>query len=137
LLRCSRWRGSRPDSAVSRIYKSGAFAQQCFAMHPLCLGIKKVVAPDLLLVTCTSCHLLYHFKVGHLTSQPSQAVTEGAVQEHQAEAAQEDLTRCAQTHPVALRVAAMDVVEERIGLRCAECRMAFAMDVASCETHEK
>jgi hypothetical protein len=121
---------------VGRIYKSGAFAQQCFAMHPLCLGIKKV-APDLIVLLCTSCHLQHHFKVRHVTSQLSQTVTEGTVQEHQGEAAQEDLARCARTHPVALRVGAMDVVEDRIGLRCAECRMAFAMDLASCETHEK
>jgi hypothetical protein len=121
---------------VSHIYKSGAFAQQCFAVHPLCLSVKKFSAPDTLLLSCSSCHFQHQFKIRDLTAQHSQsAATQTLAKDHQTETTAQ-LAGCAKAHAVALRVNSMDVEHDTVGLRCSECRIAYAMDVAIIETRE-
>lgn len=36
--------------------QSGAFAQQCFAAHPLSLNVKALLRPDRVVLTCANCH---------------------------------------------------------------------------------
>ncbi len=49
----------------------------------------------------------------------------------------DQLRACAEQHGTALSVRAVDVVEEMIGLRCAECRRIYQLHVPAIETHQR
>jgi len=120
---------------MSPLYKSGAFAQQCFASHPLCLAIKKLDAPAKVLLHCSACRLLHRLTVRSLTSRPAaMAQTEG---EPEAPGGVGSLERCVNTHPTALAIREMDMIRDWVGLRCAECRRVFDLDVALFETRQR
>jgi hypothetical protein len=117
---------------VAPTYKSGAFAQQCFASHPLCLGLKKLTLPDLIVLACSSCQFQHHIRVRSMASQLSMAMSDVGEQVGKPE---EHLARCSRDHPAALRVGGMDVVQESLALRCAECRRVYTIEVVEFETH--
>jgi hypothetical protein len=117
---------------MSATFKSGAFIQQCFAVHQLSLSLKKLALPDRIVLFCSACNMLHRLTIRTLTSRLSAAVTETVekpVAEH--------LVRCFKTHAAALGVRAVDVTEDAVGLRCAECRRTYDMNVASFETEQK
>lgn len=122
---------------MAQVYKSGAFIQQCFAVHPLCLNLKSLHLPDGLVLRCTSCNMLHRLTLRALALRVS------AVQEVEDEAARSGrraeayLAECAAAHPAAIGVRAMDVVRETAGLRCGECRKLYDLDIASFETHQR
>jgi hypothetical protein len=120
---------------VARIYKSGAFVRQCFASHPLCLNPKKLPAADLIVLACSSCHLLHHLRVRHMTSQLPMTVSDPTEQQRPQDPAEQHLARCISAHASALRVGAMDVVQDQVTLRCVECRRTYAVEVSDIETH--
>ena len=47
------------------------------------------------------------------------------------------LASCLQTHAAALSLREMDVFEDLVVVRCAECRRHYAVTVAAFETHQK
>ena len=115
------------------IYKSGAFIQQCFSVHPRCLNLQKFTPPDLVFLVCTSCRLTHRVIVRGMTTRvPVQLATED--QSKKDERVHEHLADCLSAHALALMVREMDVVNDWLGLRCAECRRLFDLDVASFET---
>jgi hypothetical protein len=117
---------------MSATFKSGAFIQQCFAVHQLNLSLKKLALPDRIVLVCSACNMLHRLTIRTLTSRLSAAVTE-AVEKPVAE----HLAYCVGTHPTALGVRAVDVTEDAVGLRCAECRRTYDLDVASFETEQR
>ena len=117
---------------MSATFKSGAFVQQCFAVHQLSLSLKKLALPDRILLFCSACHMLHRLTLRTLTSRLSAAVTD-AVEKPVAD----HLSHCAGTHPAALGVCAVDVTQDAVGLRCAECRRIYHLDVASFETEQR
>lgn len=119
---------------MARLFKSGAFIQQCFATHPLCLGFKKFTSPDLMVLQCSSCRFRHGVRVRGMTSRPSASINVPAQQPAE-DRAEEHLAHCANEHPTALRVSGLEVTEDALDLRCGECRRTFAVEAAAFETH--
>jgi hypothetical protein len=121
---------------MARVFKSGAFIQQCFSVHPLCLSLHSFARSDLLVFTCTSCGMTHRVMVRALRSRLPVALASEAERgaEEQAHAC---LARCATVHPLALAIREMDVVRDWVGLRCADCRRLYDVDAAGFETHQR
>jgi len=110
--------------------KSGAFAQQCFSVHPLSLSFKALLPPDRVVVACANCHMRHRFTVRTLTTRTADAG--GPARE-----AIGDLGVCAAEHPGELRVSALDVMADAVALRCGACRKGYALTVAVFATYRK
>jgi len=121
---------------MAPVFESGAFIQQCFSVHPLCLNLHAFARPDRVVLTCTSCRMTHRMTVRTLTTRLPVALASESVTATD-ERGWEHLAECATTHPMALRVREMDVVREWVGLRCAECRRLYDVDVAAFETHQR
>ena len=118
---------------MAPVFNSGAFIQQCFAVHPLCLSLKKLALPDHIILSCSNCRLAHRLTIRSLTIRTPMA---GTGPEAAAPAA-DRLQQCAAEHGTAIRLRAVDVVQETAGLRCAECRRLYELDVAAFDTHMK
>lgn len=121
---------------MSLLCKSGAFVQQCFAAHRLCLSVKKVGLPERILLGCSSCNLRHRLTLRSLAAR--RARVEGRPDEELSERdAAASFANCFARHPAALSPHLVDVVHDRVGLRCADCRLVYDMDVAMFETHQR
>lgn len=121
---------------MSLLYKSGAFVQQCFAAHRLCLSVKKIGLPDKILLNCSSCNLLHRLTIRSLMVRCAQV--EGRLDEELVERdGSARFADCFAQHPAALSPNLVDVVQDRVGLRCADCRLVYDMDVTLFETHQR
>jgi hypothetical protein len=56
---------------MGQVFKSGAFIQQCFAVHPLCLNLKSLHLPSGLVLRCTSCNMLHRLTLRALVLRVS------------------------------------------------------------------
>ncbi len=123
---------------MGQIYRSGAFIQQCFAVHPLCLALKRIDEGDRLIVTCTSCRMVHHIVADQVLSRVAAVPIDAEpAPTTKQPSARESLTACAAAHPVAVTIREMDVIRDQVGLRCAECRRIFDVAVAAFESHQK
>ncbi len=123
---------------MTQVFKSGAFIQQCFAVHPLCLNLKSLHLPGSLVLKCTSCNMLHRLTLRALALRISAVhAVEDAAPAGTDRPAAAHLEDCAAAHPAALAVRAMDVVRETAGLRCGECRKLYELDVTTFETHQR
>ncbi len=123
---------------MTQVFKSGAFIQQCFAVHPLCLNLKSLHLPDSIVLKCTSCNMLHRLTLRALALRVSAVhAVEDAAKARERRSAAAHLEECAAAHPAALGVRAMDVVQETAGLRCGECRKLYELDVTTFETHQR
>lgn len=127
---------------MSPIFQSGAFIQQCFASHRLCLNLTKLALPEKVLLTCTACQLRHRLTLRSMTAHlpaslhpgSSASVTEEAPVEP---GAAEHLAACAAAHQTALGVGEVDVVQSFVRFRCAECRKTYDVVVSVFETHRR
>jgi hypothetical protein len=123
---------------MTQVYKSGAFIQQCFAVHPLCLNLKSLHLPNSIVIRCTSCNMLHRLTLRALTLRVSAVhAVEDATDARADHPAAAHLEACAAAHSAAIGVRAMDVVREEAGLRCGECRKMYDLDILSIETHQR
>jgi hypothetical protein len=121
-----------------QVFKSGAFIQQCFAVHPLCLTLKALHLPNALVLRCTSCNMLHRLTLRALTLRVAAVhAVDDAARPRDERSAATHLEECAAAHPAALGVREMDVVRETAGLRCGECRKLYRLDVTTFETHQR
>jgi hypothetical protein len=119
-------------------YQSGAFVQQCFAVHPLCLSLKRMDAEGRLLVSCTSCRMMHLLVVEHIVARVAAVPLGGEVTSAKAiPTAKEMLLSCLQAHAEAVTIRELDVIRDSVGLRCAECRRMFDLQVSTFESHQK
>ena len=119
-------------------YQSGAFVQQCFAVHPLCLSLKRMDAEGRLLVSCTSCRMMHLLVVEHIVARVAVVPLGGEVTSAKAiPTAKEMLLSCLQAHAEAVTIRELDVIRDSVGLRCAECRRMFDLQVSTFESHQK
>lgn len=123
---------------MAEIIRSGAFLQQCWSVHPLCLTVKRVEPDRIVVLTCSSCRMVHRVTAVAITRQAS-AVESSLSPE--SGGAQPDglvaLKTCLGTHAPALSVREMDVFQDAVWIRCAECRAQFDMTVSQFETHQK
>lgn len=111
-------------------FKSGAFVQQCFVLHPLSLSFKTLTLPDRVVVVCTSCDMRHRFIVRTLTTRGGE---EGSAERE----AKDDWARCVGSHPAGLRVSTVDLVRDSVKLRCGECSRTYKLMVSAFETYRK
>jgi hypothetical protein len=119
---------------MAQVFKSGAFIQQCFASHPLCLTFKKFATPDIIILQCSSCRFRHDVRLRDMTSRRSASVKPPAQQQPAEGPAKHHLSRCAAEHSTALRVSGMDVTEAAMDVRCGECRRVYTVVADSFET---
>lgn len=119
------------------VFKSGAFIQQCFAVHPRCLDFKSVKLPDRLVLKCTSCKMHHHLALRTIIARsPALADPPEMPVDPPKEASAETLAHCLTAHATSVTIRAMDVVQDLVGLRCRECRRLFDLEITSFETHQ-
>jgi hypothetical protein len=122
---------------MAEIIRSGAFLQQCWSVHPLCLTVKRIEPERIVVLTCSSCRMVHRVTtaviirqasaVDSISSEPGPAQPDGLLA----------LTRCLGAHAPALSLREMDVFQDAVWLRCAECRAQFDLAVSHFETHQK
>ena len=119
------------------VYKSGAFIQQCFAVHPRCLDFKSVQLPGRLVMKCTSCNMHHHLALHAIVTRSSALADSPEVSGDPAsQSPSELLAKCLTVHATSVTIREMDVVQDVVGLRCRECRRLFDLDITSFETHQ-
>lgn len=111
------------------VHKSGAFLQQCFSVHPLCLDVKLVTLPKIVGVLCTNCQMRHR-----LTIQPESVPSEKTAKADAHELFL--LHTCVQSHPKDIRVSLVHVEQGTVEFKCGTCRRTYALDVDLFETHQ-
>ncbi|HKT33355.1 MAG TPA: hypothetical protein VJR03_00900 [Nitrospira sp.] len=125
---------------MGQVFRSGAFLQQCWSVHPLCLGVKRITAEHQLALACTSCRFAHYVTMSSVVVGAAAASEQVALSMDPLAVRSEAgtlLASCLQTHAAALSLREMDVFEDLVVIRCAECRRHYAVTVAAFETHQK
>jgi hypothetical protein len=122
---------------MAEIIRSGAFLQQCWSVHPLCLRVKRVEPDRIVVLTCSSCRMVHRVTTGTVTKK----ISTGDSSVPEPDPAQPDglaaLQGCMGIHAPALSVREMDVFQDAVWVRCAECRAQYDLTVSQFETHQK
>ena len=125
------------------VFKSGAFFQQCFSVHPLSLSLKLVGLPETVGVYCVNCRMRHRMTVGRplpsgLGSPPHDAPVAGLGEgpNERSPEGMEDLHACFQIHPEDIRLTSVDVEQDLVQLRCRPCHRMFTLSVRLFETHQ-
>ena len=125
---------------MAQVIRSGAFLQQCWSVHPLCVTVKRIADDGTIVLLCSSCRSAHHLQGASVVARPSPAQSEGEspapVTAGQADGLSQ-FTACIAGHRPALSLREMDVFEDRVLIRCADCRCHYALAVAQFETHQK
>jgi hypothetical protein len=122
---------------VAEIIRSGAFLQQCWSVHPLCLTVKRVESDRIVVLTCSSCRMVHRVTAGAITRKASavdSSLSESGPAQPDGLVAQKT---CLGAHTPALSVREMDVFQDALWIRCAECRAQYDLAVSQFETHQK
>ncbi len=106
---------------MSSIYKSGAFAQQCFAAHRETLSFRKIGPPSDVIMDCSSCEMEHSLSVLEFSSTLPQPI----------ENAFDHFNNCISQHARALRVSAMDISKDFAAARCSECNRSFDLEIGA------
>lgn len=123
---------------MAQIIRSGAFLQQCWSVHPLCVTVKRMPDERLLVLSCSSCKSTHHLALGTVVSTASSAQPTSGERSIQEEASGEVLLKvCSTLHQTAVTLRDMDVFQDLVLLRCADCRRQYELTVSAFETHQK
>ena len=125
---------------MGQVFRSGAFLQQCWSVHPLCVTVRRITAENQLALACTSCRFAHYVTMGSVVLVPS-AASDDAAPPVTAPGAPSDaqplLASCLEAHASALSIRKMDVFDDLAVIRCAECRRHYALSVTAFETLQK
>lgn len=123
---------------MTQRFQSGAFVQQCFAVHPLCLSLKRIDDQGRLVVACTSCRMMHLMTADQVVGRVAAVPLGGEGDSPNAmPTAKESLESCLRAHPVSVTIRELDVIRDTVGLRCGECRRIFDMQVSAFESQQK
>lgn len=123
---------------MTQRFQSGAFVQQCFAVHPLCLSLKRIDDQGRLVVGCTSCRMMHLMTADQVVGRVAAVPLGGELDSPNAmPTAKESLESCLRAHPVSVTIRELDVIRDTVGLRCGECRRIFDMQVSAFESLQK
>ena len=123
---------------MAQVIRSGAFLQQCWSVHPLCVAVKRMTDENALVLICSSCKSAHHLTVAAVTSKASSAqqmAGEGALRDEPS--GEECLKACVSTHHASLSLREMDVFQDLVRLRCADCRRQYELTASAFETRYK
>jgi hypothetical protein len=125
---------------MAEIIRSGAFLQQCWSVHPLCVVVKRITGNRTLILSCSSCRFVHQLALSAIVAKASVALSQpddlSSDRLHEEEGLTQ-LTECVESHAPSLSLREMDVFEDRALLRCAECRRHYVLAVAAFETHQR
>ena len=110
------------------VHKSGAFLQQCFSVHPLCLNVKLVSPPQIVGVLCTNCRMRHRLTLPQARVSSEETTPVG----HELFL----LQGCVQNHPNDVRVSLVQIEQSAVEFRCGSCHRTYVLDVALFETHQ-
>ncbi|MBL8075295.1 MAG: hypothetical protein JNL29_13090 [Nitrospira sp.] len=123
---------------MTQVIRSGAFLQQCWSVHPLCVTVKRMTEENTVVLLCSSCKSAHHLSIATVTSIASsvqQAAEEAALPD---ESPGEDyLKACVAAHMASLTLREMDVFQDLVHLRCADCRRLYELTVSAFETRQR
>jgi hypothetical protein len=120
---------------MTNIVRSGAFLQQCWSVHPLCLAVKRMGDDRKVVLTCSSCRSGHYLAIDRVV--PKDPAGQGTVAAGEDVSAETLLGACIMTHRASLTLCEMDVFQDVVLLRCADCRRHYALYVSAFETHQK
>ena len=125
---------------MGQVFQSGAFLQQCWSVHPLCLAVKRITGSNQLALACTSCRFAHYVTIGSIVLAVPGTAEASAPSADASDARSDPQTRlatCIEEHPKALSLREMDVFEDFAVIRCAECRRQYSLAATAFETHQK
>ena len=123
---------------MTNIVRSGAFLQQCWSVHPLCLAVKRMGADRTMVLTCSSCRSAHYLTIDLVVPKdPAGQGTATACATGEDVSAETLLGACIMTHRASMTLREMDVFQDLVLLRCADCRRHYALHVSVFETHHK
>jgi hypothetical protein len=122
---------------MAEIIRSGAFLQQCWSVHPLCLTVKRVEPDRIVILTCSSCRMVHRVTIDSIARKASAAESSSPKSRLAQPEGLVAFKTCLDTHASALSVREMDVFQDAVWVRCAECRAQFDLAVSQFETHQK
>ena len=125
---------------MAEIIRSGAFLQQCWSVHPLCVAVKRIAENRTLILNCSSCRFVHHLTFSAIMAKTSVRLSEPGDLSTGRQHAGEELTQlagCLEAHAPALSLREMDVFEDRALIRCADCRRHYVLTVSAFETHQR
>lgn len=124
---------------MGQIFRTGAFLQQCWSVHPLCLSVRRLTADNQLGLACTSCRFAHYVTMASasLRAVGGSEPPESEKGFHAGADARALLASCLNAHAPALSLREMDVFEDAVVIRCAACRRHYALAVTAFETHQK
>lgn len=123
---------------MAQVIRSGAFLQQCWSVHPLCLSVKRVTDEHSVVLSCSSCKSAHHVTVSTITSKVSAASSIVEGQAGLGESSGEELLKaCVSVHRASVTLREMDVFQDVALLRCADCRRQYELTISVFETHHK
>lgn len=111
------------------VFKTGAFLQQCFSVHPLTLSLKLVTPPKIVGIFCTNCRMKHRLtiqQVAALVSEKTDMEDRGMFSLHD----------CSQMHPEDVRISMVDVVKDSVEFRCRPCRRTYLLNIGLFETYQ-
>ena len=123
---------------MAQVIRGGAFLQQCWSVHPLCLTVKRMTDEHAVVLSCSSCKSVHYLATNAVVSNESSArrMSEEDILRDKPPG-EEFLKACVSTHPAALSLREMDVFQDLARLRCADCRRLYDLSVAAFETRQK
>ena len=123
---------------MTQVFHSGAFIQQCVAVHPLCISLKRFEEQDKiglylqLLQDGSPYHRRFRHSLGVDCNGCSRSI--GATISRGGCGDSSDVHR--RTYS-AYAIRELDVIQDRLGLRCATCRRVFDLHTVTFETSQK
>ncbi|MDH5427955.1 MAG: hypothetical protein OEZ57_04210 [Nitrospirota bacterium] len=111
------------------VFKSGAFLQQCFSVHPLTLILKLVTPPSMIGIFCTNCQMKHRLTITWMTAS-------GVEQPGSKDQEMLALQDCSKAHPEEVRLSLVDVVKNAVEFRCYPCSRTYALNLSLVETHQ-
>ena len=123
---------------MGQVFRSGAFLQQCWSVHPLCVSVRRITSENQLALACTSCRFAHYVTIASVAFWASGTEAASASTDSPPVSdAHAYLASCLHAHPAALSLREMDVFDDLTILRCADCRRHYAVAAAAFETHQK
>ena len=123
---------------MAQVIRSGAFLQQCWSVHPLCVTVRRMTDERAVVLSCSSCKSVHYLTVAAVSSK--EALTQRRAEENELKDEQHGqalLKTCVSTHSPYLTLREMDVFQDLVRLRCADCRRQYELTVSAFETRHK
>ena len=123
---------------MTQVIRSGAFLQQCWSVHPLCVTVRRMTDERVMVLSCSSCKSAHYLTVATVNSKGPSALRRAEEDARTDDPRGEALLKtCMSTHHTSLTLREMDVFQDIVRLRCADCRRQYELTVSTFETRHK